>query len=88
MTNPTTAAGILAEGTMRAACLMAPDDVDAGRLSEALKVTIKAEYAGILEEWKAAVEVHMPETMLRYQMNVQCNWLATKALELYNEGEV
>lgn len=77
---------ILSQGTMKAAVLhlttgTSLKDIDAGKLAECLRETIKSELDTVMSEWREATEANMSEAWLRELMNAQCNELALKALK-------
>lgn len=74
---------IICDGTMKAAGLIAGEkrlQPDLDKLVESLKVEVKAGYPEVLSELKSANEEHMPESMLREIINVNCNLIAVRAL--------
>jgi len=75
---------VLVEATMRAAAetVKAREiDVDVGRLTDALKATLKTSIADVLSEWKAAVASNLNEAWLRELIDAQATELANQAIE-------
>jgi len=80
----TDAWGILINATMHAAAGIARErnlNVDAGRLTDALKTTLKASIADVLSEWKDAVDAGLSEGWLQVMINTQAIELANRAIE-------
>jgi ABC-type microcin C transport system permease subunit YejB len=83
------ALSLMTDGTSLAAILhlkekgIDPETVDADRLRYAVRKTLADEWTNILQEWRDMIEVNAGEPFLRNAMNIQCNWLALKALRDY-----
>jgi len=85
----TDAWSVLVTATMRAAAetVKAREiDVDVGRLTDALKVTLKASIADILAEWQDAIAANLSEGWLQELVNAQATELANRAIELAQES--
>jgi len=85
----TDAWSVLVEATTRCAARLARERgyTDAGRLTDALKATLKASIADILAEWQDAVDANLSEGWLRELLNTQATELASRAIRLAQEGD-
>jgi hypothetical protein len=77
---------ILCDGSIKASILILRDrgidtkTIDAGKLSDALKTTLKTNLDQIMKDWQDAINANMSEGWLRELINVQCNEMAINAL--------
>lgn len=74
---------IVCQGAMRAAALIAESkglQPNIDKLTETLRTEVRDGFQEVCQELKAANEAHMPESMLREIINVNCNLIAVRAL--------
>lgn len=74
---------IVCQGAMQAAALIAESkglkpNID--KLTETLRTEVRDSFQEVAAELQNAYDAHMPESMLREIINVNCNLMAVRAL--------
>ena len=74
---------LIANAAIRAAELHLADSgitVEPQRLIAALKAELVEQWPQLLQEWRDAIDAHMPPAMLRHILNVDANHIAVMAI--------